>query len=105
MHPSAGKMPPPFISAAPLIYCQASDRFYSQIVGSYFGGIYINKKYYLLYFAVPFERNQPQMSDRRNSLVVQSVPHTAVTLSDDGLGCACSKRNLIEMSIAESIGE
>ncbi len=44
------------------------------------------------------------MSDRRNSLVVQSVPHT-LTLSDDAVGYACSKRNLIEMSIAESIGE
>lgn len=28
-----------------------------------------------------------------------------MTLSDEGMGNACSKRNLIEMSIAESIGE
>lgn len=35
----------------------------------------------------------------------QSVSHSAVTLSDDALDYARLKRNLIEMSITESIGE
>ncbi len=54
---------------------------------------------------MPFQRNASQMSDRRNSLVVQSAAHSMMTLSDDGVAHACSKRNLIEMSIAESIGK
>lgn len=32
-------------------------------------------------------------------------PRTVMTLSDEGMGKACSKRNLIEVSIAESIFE
>lgn len=32
-------------------------------------------------------------------------PRTVMTLSDEGIGKACSKRNLIEVSIAESIFE
>lgn len=42
------------------------------------------------------------MSDRREP---SAVERTVMTLSDEGIGKACSKRNLIEVSIAESIFE
>lgn len=40
-----------------------------------------------------------------NHQLLSLPPRTVMTLSDEGMGKACSKRNLIEESIAESIFE
>lgn len=98
MRPWAGKTPPPFIFSGSLhvlvgfIFYSQTHGSFSNVVSCFFGGrkIRILNKHDVFIFLFPVV----QMCDRRASLVVQSVAHGTMTLSDGGFGTCLFKAQL-----------